>query len=1062
MSLNQQLNDTLTILSASNNSRLQKSFSGPDLGMQKFNICKHFTVEEQPVCDLQSLAAAIGDLEHTATKTVIRGAPISTETGGVARTKDNFSATCRRWCMIDIDSLPWDGDINDHRAMLVYATSQLPTEFQKADCGYHFSSSMGIKSGIRVHLWYWLDRPCSDDEMKAWLSGCPVDMRMFNPIQIHLTANPSFENGASDPYPNRSGMFEAGHGVISVPVPDDLQGRSASLAVMTKPRHHSQSGSLDPVEVVRDPETGLAIDGREQLMFQLSNEVMQTLVTEKYIPNEDKVTNALWNKFSEEADISVVSERGEWTIADARVKAMARLQELGDGAYRYVSRSGKTTLVAGSATARRPKLISPEDAQAQLDTIFNQFFGKLAADEVPRSAIRLTMGTGKTKGTIEHLKAFLSGRYSQTIEVYVPRHDLADEWEQGLNNINAKVIHVYPRTGGKWDDSSKSYSHPVMCQRADYVRDLETNGHSIYGNACLSRASGEQCSFFNECDYLDQFRASGDVNGMENTVRIYTHASLFLNRNEYEREVTPDLVIIDEAFMSSAVSNMPSIQAGDIVSHVRFEGNPQLGFHLVECLDAHHGDLSYLRDKDIGSFEFDAVSLDGLNPATAFNAETTQSRNVRSARRYKNLSKLIELAAQELEDQGKTHFEQLVYNAAKNEIVICAHKPIRIAEATPVLYLDATADPIITEPYLPALQYHQIDVRQRAVVSQVYDRAGSNSFWNEKIDLEKINLTFPDYEEHHNDLASLVVILNEWVKAGESPLLVGHKVLCDFIRDHPRLDTAVAVAHFMSLRGSNAYENKSVIFITGRNQPPLNDIDRQARAIFGHSGHPLEHDNLENMPTDHQDYWLSDRSDHKPSAMNIPAFSDPRIAAVLKQIREAETIQSIARLRLVWAKYQKRVFLLSNLPVEMPVDHLIGYNDLMPDKLEMELIKTGDIPLTALGLEKMRPDLGLNKEATKSVYRRSKASDPKRLLSSFPALVQTSVMIATFKSGNKRKTIHQHLFLPKNYTGSPTSSAFKLWTEAEVLVHLELGWGDGNIFDLEVGFIYASEPAVSG
>ena len=71
-------------------------------------------------------------------------------------------------------------------------------------------------------------------------------------------------------------------------------------------------------------------------------------------------------------------------------------------------------------------------------------------------------------------------------------------------------------------------------------------------------------------------------------------------------------------------------------------------------------------------------------------------------------------------------------------------------------------------------------------------------------------------------------------------------------------------------------------------------------------------------------------------------------------------------------------------------------------------------------------------------------------------------MIATFKSGNKRKTIHQHLFLPKNYTGSPTSSAFKLWTEAEVLAHLELDWGDGSIADLEVGFLYEPEPAVSG
>jgi len=71
-------------------------------------------------------------------------------------------------------------------------------------------------------------------------------------------------------------------------------------------------------------------------------------------------------------------------------------------------------------------------------------------------------------------------------------------------------------------------------------------------------------------------------------------------------------------------------------------------------------------------------------------------------------------------------------------------------------------------------------------------------------------------------------------------------------------------------------------------------------------------------------------------------------------------------LQLVWADYQKRVFLLSNLPVEMPVDHLIEFNDLMPDRLEMELIRKGDLPLTPLGLEKMRPDLEMSKEAIKS------------------------------------------------------------------------------------------------
>ena len=77
-----------------------------------------------------------------------------------------------------------------------------------------------------------------------------------------------------------------------------------------KQRTSGKSGLLDPSEIERDPVTGLAIDGREQLMFLLSNQVMQQLVTAEYTPSEEEVTDALWNRFCEEADISVVSDRG--------------------------------------------------------------------------------------------------------------------------------------------------------------------------------------------------------------------------------------------------------------------------------------------------------------------------------------------------------------------------------------------------------------------------------------------------------------------------------------------------------------------------------------------------------------------------------------------------------------------------------------------------------------------------------------------------------------------------------------------------------------------------------
>jgi len=136
----------------------------------------------------------------------------------------------------------------------------------------------------------------------------------------------------------------------------------------------------------------------------------------------------------------------------------------------------------------------------------------------------------------------------------------------------------------------------------------------------------------------------------------------------------------------------------------------------------------------------------------------------------------------------------------------------------------------------------------------------------------------------------------------------------------------------------------------------------------------------------------------------------------------------------------------------------------MPDRLEMELIKKGDLPLTPLGLEKMRPDLGYAGASARKLFQsdRSKASEPKRLLTQLPDLLQTATQIATFKAGDKRKTLHQHLFLPKDYSGSPADSLYTPWTEAEVLSHLTAGWGSGAITDLKLEYLYRPEPEVSG
>ena len=115
------MKDNLTLLTSATLISLVKTFSGSELTEQPFVIGKEFNVTEEPVYDLQSLSKVLQRLENDPTRTIIRGSLPEGKTNPVPRNKETFTATSRQWCMIDIDSLAWDCDINDQQAMLSYA-----------------------------------------------------------------------------------------------------------------------------------------------------------------------------------------------------------------------------------------------------------------------------------------------------------------------------------------------------------------------------------------------------------------------------------------------------------------------------------------------------------------------------------------------------------------------------------------------------------------------------------------------------------------------------------------------------------------------------------------------------------------------------------------------------------------------------------------------------------------------------------------------------------------------------------------------------------------------------
>jgi hypothetical protein len=272
--------DSLTVLTSLGRKLATKRISQVNgrFEIEPYARAAWFSVREQPVHDIASLGRSLSVLERDPYYFVIRGRPLpgsdrtrcrrllyeQIEDGvEVAAT---FKTCARPWLAVDFDDLPapvWDqeqlarlreaierdrvanpqpaplwrvGDLGeldpqsgddldpepidparDWSLICHAAVATLPAEFYGISCWWQMTSSAGIKPGIRLRLWFWLDRPVSDTEAKRWLESCPVDRGLYNPIQAHYVAAPLFDPPDLDPVPQRSGFFWRCKNTVNVP-----------------------------------------------------------------------------------------------------------------------------------------------------------------------------------------------------------------------------------------------------------------------------------------------------------------------------------------------------------------------------------------------------------------------------------------------------------------------------------------------------------------------------------------------------------------------------------------------------------------------------------------------------------------------------------------------------------------------------------------------------------------------------------------------------------------------------------------------------------------------------
>jgi hypothetical protein len=95
----------------------------------------------------------------------------------------------------------------------------------------------------------------------------------------------------------------------------------------------------------------------------------------------------------------------------------------------------------------------------------------------------------------------------------------------------------------------------------------------------------------------------------------------------------------------------------------------------------------------------------------------------------------------------------------------------------------------------------------------------------------------------------------------------------------------------------------------------------------------------------------------------VSVHPDLRVHAVVEQGREAEMLQAIDRLRLIHSERRKTVFILCSIPLDIPVDELLTWKQLIGDRRLSDALAECDargwdaLPLAPRQLSRLFPDL---------------------------------------------------------------------------------------------------------
>lgn len=623
--------------------------------------------------------------------------------------------------------------------------------------------------------------------------------------------------------------------------------------------------------------------------------------------------------------------------------------------------------------------------------------GDRDANSAPVHVIRAEAGLGKSTATLDQVRRELAKNPDRRILYLVPSLELGEELAEKARGLGVDARVLRGRSQPEPNGAG------TMCAKADIAETVAALSLSVSDTLCrrkLENGETVECPFAGGCAYLAQLR-----DAKRGGLIIASHQYLSV-RMEALKSV--DWLVIDESFWQTLTSrkrldlgrflSIRGIGEGfrgrkgegrkgfaDRQEEAEYElGDAVTSFRsIVQEAEAEKRGvtLADFRAKGftpehcgyLAGLEYSRITKPDIHPGQSHEEQRDrlQKAVVQEAFAFARVWKILgaELAT---ERQGEPHgllVERGVLNhksgLLENHLAMFWSRDARF-QKVPTLIIDADADEAIVERFYPTAKFVEIAAKWRNVeLIQCWDRTGSaqamkgerrrDEAWNSAVDMaDRLAETVAGDPSRRPLLVVQKAVEEAFREAGDLPSDRPEDGAWNGTR--PPFD----VAHFGALRGRDGWKNAAGLVVCGRIEPSPRDIEAMARGIWFGAAEPLVYlaedaDGRTMLPK--RETTIEPR-EGEARTVAVSYHPEARADRVLRQVREAELMQAIARVRPVHrgADVPCQVVVLSNVPLPVEVDRLAAWAELVPDRFDMARL-AGFVPAKSGDIADAYPDL---------------------------------------------------------------------------------------------------------